>query len=36
MRECDADRRGKNITLKRINELGILFEGDSLFWLNEE
>ena len=34
MGECDLARRGKN--LKRINEFGILFEGDSLFWLNEE
>ena len=32
----DSAIRGKSITPKWINELGILFEGDRLLWLIEE
>jgi hypothetical protein len=32
----DSAIRGKSITPKWINELGILFEGDRVLWLIEE
>ena len=32
----DSAIRGKSITPKWINELGILFEGDRLLWLIKE